>query len=94
MYSLFFINFKVSDIKHVVYMTINEFLSKKRQLPWKSKSRGGGGGCPDLKHLYTCTCIYRSDARIYFVFCSLLLGNGVSGPVCGKKFGDQTFIGK
>lgn len=85
------INFKIFDIKHVVYMAFNEFLWKKRQLPRKI-ARGGGV-------LTSSTCIhvhvYIGAMPAYILYFVLLtLGNVVSGPVCGKKFGDQTFIGK
>lgn len=44
---LFSINSQIFGLKHAVYMSIKEFLSKKRQLPLGSKSEGkGGGGCP------------------------------------------------
>lgn len=86
------INFKIFDIKHVVYLAFNEFLSKKRQLPRKI-ARGEGGVLTSSNCIHVHVYIGAMPAYIlYFVL--LTLGNGVSGPVCGKKFGDQTFIGK
>lgn len=42
----FFVNFKIFELEHIVYMNVEEFLSKS-QLPQGLK-RGGGGGwsCP------------------------------------------------
>lgn len=48
---LFSINLQIFGLKHAVYMSIKEFLSKKRQLPLGSKSEGKGGGGAVLKHL-------------------------------------------
>lgn len=45
---LFSIIFQIFDMEHAVYMTLMEFLSRKRQLP-RGLNRGGGG--PVLKHL-------------------------------------------
>lgn len=58
------------------------------------ENREGGGGV-----LTSSTCIhvhvYIGAMPAYILYFVLLtLGNGVNGPMCGKKFGDQTFIGK
>lgn len=40
----FFVNYKIFELEHIVYMNVEEFLSKS-QLPQGLK-RGGGWSCP------------------------------------------------
>lgn len=65
----------------------------EKSVNYPGKSRGGGGVLTSSTCIHVHVYIGAMPAYIlYFVL--LTLGNVVSGPVCRKKFGDQTFIGK
>lgn len=50
----FFVNFKIFELEHIVYMNVEEFLSKS-QLPQGLKRGVGGGVGRVLRHLLQIT---------------------------------------